>query len=97
MSTHTIKVSGVSDSLLKLLDERIRRQHALGRSEYIRELIRKDVVPIETSSVSVRSFREIVGPVHVETARLGVTEAEADDLIEAIRADRFADRAERFT
>lgn len=40
----TIKVTGVSDELVSLLDAKIREVHAAGRAEYVRELIRKDVL-----------------------------------------------------
>lgn len=43
MSFHTIKVTGVPDKLLKLLDQRVQERQWLGRSEYIRDLIRRDV------------------------------------------------------
>lgn len=45
--SHTVKVTGISDELLSLIDKNIRRVHAKGRSEYIRELIRKDLLACE--------------------------------------------------
>ena len=42
--SHVVKVTGMSGELLELLDLRVRQQHAAGRAEYIRELIRRDVL-----------------------------------------------------
>lgn len=42
--SHVVKVTGMSEALLGLLDTRVRQQQATGRSEYIRELIRRDVI-----------------------------------------------------
>ena len=39
-----VKVTGMSEELLRLLDARVRQQQATGRAEYIRELIRRDVL-----------------------------------------------------
>jgi hypothetical protein len=41
---HILKVTGVPADLVRLLDERAEQQHFAGRSEYIRELIRRDVL-----------------------------------------------------
>ena len=43
-ASRVVKVTGMSGELLELLDLRVRQQHAGGRSEYIRELIRRDVL-----------------------------------------------------
>jgi len=43
MSSHVIKVTGIPEELLILLDRRIQDQHSTGRAEYIRELIRRDL------------------------------------------------------
>lgn len=60
MASHTIKVTGVSTELLELLDKQIAARHATGRSEYIRELIRKDVLFPEGGG----KFRELLALVH---------------------------------
>jgi metal-responsive CopG/Arc/MetJ family transcriptional regulator len=79
MASHTIKVSGISDDLLRLMDERLREQHSTGRSEYIRELIRRDVLGNRGNGAApVRAFREILAPVHEETRRSGETEEELE-------------------
>jgi|GEM_PF-2377144 len=98
MPSHTIKVTGVSDELLQLLDQRIQTQHATGRSEYLRELIRRDVLGVRESGsatgspTGVRSFREILAPVHEETLRQGYRDEEIDpDIEDAVRETRAAD------
>jgi len=91
MASHTIKVTGVSGELLQLLDERIQAQHSTERSEYIRELIRRDVLGAPAYGVSLRSrsFREILAPVHEETLQQGVPDDEMDqDIEDAIRETR---------
>ena len=96
MPSHTIKVTGVSPELLQLLDERIRAQHAAGRSDYIRELIRRDILgaPASGSAEPARSFREILAPVHAETERQGYPDAEMDgDIEEAARETRAERRS----
>jgi hypothetical protein len=90
MASHTIKVSGISPDLLRLLDERVRNQHATGRAEYVRELIRRDVVPGQEPST--KGWREIAAPIHAETARLGYSEEEIerdiDEALEEYRRER---------
>jgi metal-responsive CopG/Arc/MetJ family transcriptional regulator len=95
MASHTIEVTGISDELLQLLDERVRSQHAPGRADYVRELIRRDVLcAADTPTPQRGSFREILAPVHVETHRQGRTDAEVDqDIDEAIREYRTERRA----
>jgi Arc/MetJ-type ribon-helix-helix transcriptional regulator len=41
--THVIKITGVPDELLRLLDDRVNAQHYGGRAEYLRELMRRDL------------------------------------------------------
>jgi metal-responsive CopG/Arc/MetJ family transcriptional regulator len=86
MKSHTIEVTGVSEHLLELLDKRITTQNGSGRSEYVRELIRKDVVEGPVGGRRPRSFREILGPIHEETARLGIDEGTVDALLKQERA-----------
>jgi hypothetical protein len=89
MASHTIKVSGISPDLLRLLDERVRTLHATGRAEYVRELIRRDVVP--AGEPPKRTYREILAPIHAETARLGYSEEEIErDIDEAVADSRRA-------
>jgi hypothetical protein len=99
MASYTIKVTGVSEELLQLLDQRIRAQHATGRSEYIRELIRRDVlaapgaVPPGWPSAEM-PFRELLAPVQEEAAERGETEEETEEFLrqqlEAHRRERRA-------
>jgi metal-responsive CopG/Arc/MetJ family transcriptional regulator len=94
MASHTIKVTGVSDGLLQLLDRRIEAQHATGRAEYIRELIRRDVLAGEGPPAD-RTFREIVAPVHDATPpheSEEETEQFVDDLIAKVRRERRENR-----
>src|SRR4051794_12349048 len=89
MASRTIRVTGVSDELLDLLDRRIRAQHGTGRAGYIRELLRRDLLS-ESVGQSQRTFREIVEPIHSATPA-AETEAEAeqfvDDLIATVRRE----------
>lgn len=86
MPSHTIKVTGVSDELLKLLDERVRCQHSIGRSEYIRELIRKDVLG------HGRTFREILAPVHAANRTLPDTDEELNTFFNEVRDEVYAEK-----
>ncbi len=98
MASRTIKVTGVPDDLLKLLDEKIRDQHARGRAEYIRELIRRDVLEGRGRKlVSGPSFREILSPVHEESRARGYGEEELDSLFEEVRAEARQEKASRST
>ena len=99
MASNTIKVTGVSHELLHLLDEQIRARHATGRSEYIRELIRRDVLP-PTASVAPAwpsadmPFRELLAPVQQDAERLGETEAVTEEFVrEQLEAHRRERRA----
>ena len=42
--TQVVKVTGVPEELLRLLDDQVAKRHYAGRSEYVRELIRKDLL-----------------------------------------------------
>ncbi len=42
--SYVVKVTGMSEAMLALLDARVERQQATGRAEYIRELIRRDAL-----------------------------------------------------
>jgi len=41
--THVMKITGVPEELLQLVDNRVSERHYAGRSEYVRELIRRDM------------------------------------------------------
>jgi metal-responsive CopG/Arc/MetJ family transcriptional regulator len=84
---HTIKISGISDDLIARV-ERWRGQHFADRSEYIRELIRKDVLP--NSQTVSESVKAIFGAVHEEVTRLGYSDEEiARDVAEALSETRI--------
>lgn len=98
MATHVIKASGVSEELLRGLDERVRRRGARGRSDHIRELIRRDLATPSgrDATTSGTSFREILAPVHDATERFGFTDEEIDlDIDDAIREYRGRQRRGR--
>lgn len=44
VKSQVVKVTGMSEDLLRLLDARVKQQQATGRAEYIRELIRRDAL-----------------------------------------------------
>ena len=44
VKSQVVKVTGMSEELLRLLDARVKQQQATGRAEYIRELIRRDAL-----------------------------------------------------
>jgi metal-responsive CopG/Arc/MetJ family transcriptional regulator len=86
MKTHTIKVTGIPDDLLRLLDERLRRNGG-DRAAFVRELIRKELQPPaeEPRPHSGISFEEILAPVHQQVAESGITDEELDRLFEETR------------
>lgn len=86
MPSRTLKITGVPEELVSLLDAHIKTRHAAGRSEYVRELIRKDVLG------EPKSFRELLAPVHAETVRRGTTEEEIDALVEKVRTEIYVER-----
>ena len=85
---HTIKVSGISNELLSRVDERWKGQHYADRSEYVRDLIRKDVIA-ELSTEKLPSLsegiRSLFGALHDEAAKRGYSDEEiAADVEEAL-------------
>ena len=84
--SHVIKITGFPDELLKLLDARVKERHATGRAEYLRELVRKDLLPEE------KTFREILAEVHRDARRLKTTEAELDRLFTKTREKVFEEQ-----
>lgn len=90
MPSHTIKVTGVSTELLHLLDERIRERHSACRAEYIRELIRKDLLEMGKTPQR-RTFREIVTPLH-DSAPADETDEESDQFVDELISKTRRDR-----
>lgn len=76
MAPHTITVSGISDELLRLLDEQIQEQRSTGRSEYVPVPIRPGEP--EQRSAHARTIREILVRVHEKTHRSCETEEEME-------------------
>ena len=74
---HVVKVTGVSDELLRLFDERVRELHYAGRAEYVRELIRRDLLAgngfraSPNRSQAVRNAQAVFARIE-ERGRLGV-------------------------
>lgn len=86
--SHIVKVTGVPEDLLRLLDARVKERHAAGRAEYIRELIRRDVLPEAT-------FRTILAPVHKQARHLPDTEDELEAFFTNLRNEVYEQHAER--
>ena len=87
MSSRTLKVTGVPQDLVALLDQRVKDRHAVGRSEYIRELIRKDV--LEQPSV----LREVMGQVNDAGHTIKESEQELETLFNSVRDEICAEKS----
>ncbi len=91
---HIIKISGVSDELLRRVDERWKGRHYADRSEYVRDLIRKDVLGEQGNATPTFSegIRSLFGALHSRANQEGWTDAEiAEDVENAlieVRQDR---------
>jgi metal-responsive CopG/Arc/MetJ family transcriptional regulator len=81
--SHTIKVTGVPEELVRLLDNRIKERHTAGRSEYIRELIRKDVLD------EPRTLRGILSSIHTGTRDMKDTEEGLDTFFDEVRTEAY--------
>lgn len=88
---NTIKISGISDELLSRVDERWKGQHFADRSEYVRDLIRRDVLtelPAGSPTLA-QGIKTLFGALHEEAARRGDTDesvaAEIDDAVAEVR------------
>ena len=91
---NTIKISGVSDELLSLVEKRWKGQHYADRADYVRDLIRRDLVggaaPTALPSFS-EGVRSLFGALHKEIGEKGYSEAEiAKDVEGALREVRAA-------
>jgi metal-responsive CopG/Arc/MetJ family transcriptional regulator len=97
METHVIEVTGISDELLRLLDERV-RQKGGDRSSLIRELIQKELQGTPRSRRKTNrphaemSFEEILRPVHRQVEESGITDEELDRMFEEARAQVRSER-----
>ncbi|MGO8673346.1 MAG: hypothetical protein ACLQVD_18545 [Capsulimonadaceae bacterium] len=83
--SHVVKVTGVTEELLGLLDDRVRARHATGRAEYIRELLRRDLLGEPT-------FRQILATVHDQGRSLPDSDSELDAFFDKVRDEAYADR-----
>ena len=84
---HTIKISGVSDELLRRVDERWKGRHYADRSEYVRDLIRKDVLGEQGNATPTFSegIRSLFGALHSRANQEGWTDSEiAEDVENAL-------------
>lgn len=84
--SHTLKITGVPEDLVRLLDSRIKERHSVGRSEYLRELIRKDVLE------KPKTLNEILAPVHSATRKMKESEVELDILFDQARDEVYQDK-----
>jgi hypothetical protein len=84
---HSVKVSGLSDELINLIDARVRERHAAGRSEYIRDLIHRDVL-----SEPRMSLRQILAPVHAEGRALPDTDEDLEAMFEEARNEVYREK-----
>ena len=93
-SSPAIEVTGVSDELLSLLEDRIRSRRSPGRAAYIRELIRHDLLLAEENGGPTpdQTFREILAPLHLETRLRGYRDEELMDLLEEIRDEIYQEK-----
>ena len=79
--SHVVKVTGITDNLLHLLDERIKQRHST------RELIRRDVL-----GEGVGTFREILAPVHAASKQHPQSEEELEAYFDQVREEVYQDR-----
>jgi metal-responsive CopG/Arc/MetJ family transcriptional regulator len=85
--SHIVKVTGITDNLLHLLDERVKQRHSTSRAEYVRELIRRDVL-----GEGVGTFREILAPVHAASKQHPQSEEELEAYFDQVREEVYQDR-----
>jgi hypothetical protein len=96
MVTYTVEVSGLSDALLKLLDERIRKRGG-DRSDHIREFVEKGLAEEEARATG-KSFDEVLASIRQGFAESGMDEDETLALftegLKAVRTERLARQTE---
>ena len=85
--SHVVKITGITEELLGMLDERVRQRHAMGRSEYIRELLRRDLL-----GESGPMLRQILAPVHKIGDAMAETDDELDVIFDGARAEVYSER-----
>lgn len=81
--SQTIKISGVPDELMRRLDDRWRAEQYTDRSEYIRELVRRDL-----KAASLGEFvRQTFGESSADLAETETANA-VDAAVREVRAER---------
>ncbi len=83
----TIEIAGISDELLRRLDERASRI-GIDRSSYIRKLIERAVAPPSSGS----TLAELLASLHDQTEARGISEKEIEQFfggqIKQVRRER---------
>ncbi len=77
-ASQVVKVTGMSEELLRLLDARVKQQQATGRAEYIRELIRRDALAAQPHTPKRRKARRRAGTAASEQSLLAEYHALVD-------------------
>ena len=85
--SHVVKITGITEELLGMLDDRVRQRHATGRSEYIRELLRRDLL-----GDAGPSLRQILAPVHEQGRTITESDEELDSLFDSARDEVYKER-----
>lgn len=85
MASRTIKVTGIPEELLQRLDRHIQTLPVTGRSEYIRELIHRDVLESRATPPGWPSpelpFSELLAPLQEEAVVRGESEDETEEIL----------------
>jgi Arc/MetJ-type ribon-helix-helix transcriptional regulator len=86
VNTHVVKVTGVSDEQIRMLDARVSARRYRGRAEYIRELIRRDALAGSPSRLD-----EVVCALQEQSSKM--SEEELDDIFEQARNGVYSENA----
>jgi metal-responsive CopG/Arc/MetJ family transcriptional regulator len=94
VQSHTIKISGIPDDLLRRLDEKA-KEHGSDRNGYIREII-EEKLKLERTPSPDMTFAEILAPIHEYSRKMGYTDKELKEFalaeVAAYRAEKRAKR-----
>lgn len=99
--THTIEVTGIPEEMLERLDSRARERHATDRSEYVRELIARDLssgpeVSDTPAAKKEKTMAEVLAPIQESVRQSGMTTEEVNALLdETLRDVRWERRRKR--
>lgn len=83
---NVVKISGISDEMIALIDAKWKAEHFADRSEYVRELVRRDLATTKTKSLS-EGVKAIFGTVHEQLAAYGLDESEIDSDVDKALAE----------